>query len=300
MKGLRAMWATAAALTASAVLATPAMAQPPRITERPVVDGVAQAGSTLTARAAWEGDPEPQAGWQWQRCAPAGGNSSCDEIPGATAATYAVTDADVGSRLRVRLTVTNEDGYAWALSGRTAAITAAPSPPPPPGPQPEPGPAPGATPTPEPSPALSPEPSPAPAGGVLDESDRAPRQMRPRPLVRIRGYVTPRGARVTLLSVRAPRGARIVVRCRGRGCPVRRAARTVTRDRRVAPTNAVVTRLARFEGFLRAGIQLTITVTKPGRIGKHTTIRIRRGAGPTRVDRCLLPNRARPVACPSA
>ena len=185
------------------------------------------------------------------------------------------------------MTVTNEDGYAWALSSQTGTVAPLPPPPPPPAP-------PAAEPVATPAPA----PTPTPAGGVLDATDRAPRHMRPRPLVRIRGYLTTNGARVTLLSVRAPGGARIVVRCRGRGCPTRRMSRTVDPDR-LARTRGV-TRLSRFERILRAGIRLTITVTKPDRIGKHTTIRIRRGAAPVRVDRCLLPNRSRPVACPSA
>ena len=104
--------------------------------------------------------------------------------------------------------------------------------------------------------------------------------MRPRPVIRIRGFATPRGARITLLSVRAPRGVRIRARCRGRGCPSRRAA-----------SAAGLTRLRRFERFLPAGVRLRITVTRSGYIGKVTTIRIRRGAAPVRTDRCLYPNR---------
>ena len=60
---------------------------------------------------------------------------------------------------------------------------------------------------------------------------------------------------------------------------------------------AALVRITRFQAALKAGTRLLITVTKPGRIGKHTTIVIRRGKAPRRVDRCLLPGTARPIAC---
>jgi hypothetical protein len=112
--------------------------------------------------------------------------------------------------------------------------------------------------------------------------------MRPVPIVRIRGRLTGDGARITLLTVKAPRGARITVRCRGRSCPTRRWAQATT-----------LTRLTRFHGTLRAGTRLVITVTKRGRIGKHTTIVIRRGAPPKRADRCLYPGSRKAVRCPA-
>ena len=113
--------------------------------------------------------------------------------------------------------------------------------------------------------------------------------MDPAPIVRIRGYLTGSGARITLLTVRAPHGARIVVRCLGRGCPARRWAGI-----------ASVRRVVRFQRAFPAGTRLVISVTKPGRIGKHTTIVIRRGAAPTRRDRCLMPGARKPVRCPAA
>jgi hypothetical protein len=113
--------------------------------------------------------------------------------------------------------------------------------------------------------------------------------MRPFPVVRVRGRTTPRGANITLLTVTAPRGARIAIRCRGRDCPARRWARATA-----------VTRIARFQRHLRAGTRLIVTVTKSGRIGKHTVLTIRRGAAPLRRDRCLLPGTNRPVRCPAA
>jgi PKD repeat protein len=115
------------------------------------------------------------------------------------------------------------------------------------------------------------------------------RRMRPFPVVRIAGLVLPNGARVRILSVRGPVGARLRVRCRGRGCPARAVAKT---------SAARLVRFGRFERKLRAGVRLQIFVRKPGRIGKYTRFRIRAGEPPARVDRCLLPGRARPVRCP--
>jgi hypothetical protein len=91
------------------------------------------------------------------------------------------------------------------------------------------------------------------------------------------------------LSVRAPRGVTIRVRCRGDGCPRRKLARSTA-----------VTRLRAFERHLRAGIRLEIRVTRSGFIGKHTVIRIRRGKVPWRRDRCLFPGSNVPARCPGS
>lgn len=112
--------------------------------------------------------------------------------------------------------------------------------------------------------------------------------MRPFPVVRISGTVLPQGTLVRVLSVRAPQGARVRVRCRGSGCPVRTIARTSA------------TRLVRFHRFERrfsAGTRLRIFVRQAGVIGKYTRFLIRAGKPPARVDRCLLPGRSRPVSC---
>jgi hypothetical protein len=111
--------------------------------------------------------------------------------------------------------------------------------------------------------------------------------MSPVPVVRIRGRVTADGARVTLLTVRAPRGARIQVTCAGDHCPRRRVA-----------TVAVVVHLRPYERLLRAGTRLEIRVTRPSFIGKYTRIVVRQGRPPLRQDRCLMPGSSRPVGCP--
>ena len=257
-----------------------AEARPPRISERPVVVGTPHVGATLTAQGAeWDGRPEAVATWQWMRCdGPGADTRSCRAIDGATTTSYTVGEADLGKRLRALLTVRNEDGWAWALTSSTAPVTAAPA---------EPAPAP----SPEPEPAPVPAPAAqAPAGGVRDEqASRPPRMMSPAPIVRIRGRLTRSGARITLLTVRAPRGARVTLRCAGRSCPAERWART-----------ASLVRVMRFETVLRAGTRLVIGVTKPGRIGKRTTIVVRRGKAPRRIDRCLMPGARKAIRCPGA
>ena len=129
---------------------------------------------------------------------------SCRAIDGATETSYTVAEADVGKRLRMLLTVRNEDGWAWALTSSTADVTPAPAEP---APQPAPESAPGPAPSPTPA-------APGPAGP--------------------------------------------------------------------------------------AGTRLVIGVTEPGRIGKRTTIVIRRGKAPRRIDHCLMPGARKAVRCRGA
>jgi hypothetical protein len=114
--------------------------------------------------------------------------------------------------------------------------------------------------------------------------------MTPFPVVRILGLLTPRGARIRFLSVRAPASATIRVRCRGRGCPRRQAKRGRGIRRSV--------RFRRFERWLRAGTILEVRVSRSGAIGKFTRFRIRRGRPPARKDACLRPGRSRGSPCP--
>ena len=263
-----------------------APATTPEITGGPTIDGTPQVGSILTARAQWEGDPVPVATWRWLRCPRP--NGACAAIDGATALTYAVTAADVGSVLRVRLTVTSPEGADEKRSAPTAPVAAAP--------EPTPVPTATATPTATPVPAVQPQDTfdvgaaPAATPPVAPRPIAAvPRMLSPFPVVRVRGVLVAQGARLTLFTVKAPRGVRITVTCRGRGCPVRRF---------VAP--AGVSRLRRFERVLAAGTRLHVIVSKPGFIGKSTLLVIRRSLAPRRVDRCLPPGATRPVRCPAA
>ena len=114
-----------------------------------------------------------------------------------------------------------------------------------------------------------------------------PRMIRPYPTVRISGNLTSRGANVTRLSISAPKGVRIMLVCKGSGCPLRSIAQA-----------SAVFHIQQFERELRAGTKLTITVTRPGYISKVTTITIRKGKSPQRLDRCQLPGQSKLIRCP--
>jgi hypothetical protein len=117
--------ATAASNATALVVAQ--TAAPVRVGD-PVVSGTARVGSTLSAtQGQWSNSPTSFA-YQWVRCPTSGGNptgSDCAAIGGATAATYQASTADVGRRLRVRVTATNADGSATAASNATAVVQAA-------------------------------------------------------------------------------------------------------------------------------------------------------------------------------
>ena len=168
--------------------------------------------------------------------------------------------------------------------------------------------APAAFPVPSPSPSPAPSPgggsappagpAPTPTGGVagFDQSGAAPgaptgaaapRYLRPFPIVRVKGRIAARGAKVTLLRVRAPARARVDVRCARRGCGVHRR---FTGSRRIR----------RLERVLPAGTRITVRISRPARIGKYVRLRIRDGAPPRRRDACLLAGDPKPRACPLA
>jgi hypothetical protein len=133
-------------------------------------------------------------------------------------------------------------------------------------------------------------PTPVPTSGeVLQQTATKRRVIRPFPVVRMRGRLTTTGARVSLLSVRAPRAAKVFVHCKG-SCPSRRWSRTARKSR--------LTRVSAFERSLRAGTRITVTVSRRGYVGKRTTFVIRRGLAPLRTDRCLN-SKGRVTRCPA-
>ena len=121
--------------------------------------------------------------------------------------------------------------------------------------------------------------------------------MSPFPLVRLSGQLTVNGAKVKTLSVRAPVGSlvrvRVTPRCaKGARCPVKASSNTVGRKG--------LARFKRLELRYRAGTTIEIRVSQAGRIGKYTRFTIRRGKGPLRLDRCLMPGTTRASTCPTA
>ena len=119
--------------------------------------------------------------------------------------------------------------------------------------------------------------------------------MQPFPVVRIAGRETASGVKLGLLMVQQmPAGAKITVRCKGRGCPIKAASRVAVSSRR----GAAAVEFRGFERPLRFGVTLEILVFKPGEIGKYTRFVIRRGKLPERVDECLDLAGNRPIVCP--
>jgi PKD domain-containing protein len=125
-----------------------------------------------------------------------------------------------------------------------------------------------------------------------------PGLMIPFPIVRITGRVGRVGARIKRLTVSAPYGANITVRCRGKGCPFRLSSRTVATVGRTARPSKTI-RIRALEGhLLRVRTTVKVYVTKANAIGKFTRFKIRKGRTPLRGDLCLTPGAPGPGACP--
>ena len=123
-----AAWVTAtnAAGTAGPVTSKPTAtitpALPPANTTRPSIVGKPLVGGKLIADPGkYSGGAVTSVGYQWQQCVQA--TLVCTDIAGATAQGYTVANADVGKRLRVRVTASNPFGKATTASAATAAVT---------------------------------------------------------------------------------------------------------------------------------------------------------------------------------
>ena len=114
------------------------------------------------------------------------------------------------------------------------------------------------------------------------------RPLEPRPVVRIKGVLTARGARISLFTVRAPTSARVRVRCTGPGCPAR-----------VKRRKGRLQRFPELQKHLRAGVVIEAFVTKRGTYGRYTRLVIRQGNPPGRSGGCVLFGSRTPVACPT-
>ncbi len=246
---------------------SPANGTPPSFT------GIARSGQTLLGhQGSWTGTPTIGFAYRWQRCAP-----GCADIPGGAAGgiNYVLTAADVGKTVRLRVVATRAQNAAdttTAFSTQSASVADVSSGGPGGG-----GPAGG-------SPGAGPGTPTTPGGTIIL------RKLSPFPVVAIGGRVIGRRVLVSLLRVsRAPRGSIVTVTCRGRSCPFKRARRTKGRK---------ALRIRGLERRLRSGTVITIIVRKGNTIGKYTRLRIRRGAPPARIDRCIRPGARRPSACP--
>jgi hypothetical protein len=91
----------------------------------PQISGSAMQGQTLSGTiGTWLNDPTSFS-FQWLRCPQSGGlpdGSDCTQIPGATSLSYVLVSADVGFRIRFRVTASNGDGSNSAASNPTEII----------------------------------------------------------------------------------------------------------------------------------------------------------------------------------
>jgi hypothetical protein len=105
-----------------------ASATVPANTGEPAVTGMPIEGQTLqTTTGSWTGTQPMTFAYRWVRCGPNGGlpdGSNCAPISGAKEKTYKLQHADIGLRLRVRVTATNGSGSATVASNPTATIVA--------------------------------------------------------------------------------------------------------------------------------------------------------------------------------
>lgn len=117
-----------AASNATATVQAGTTSGPPRNTAEPSIGGTTTQGQTLTASGgSWVGAAPITFAYQWVRCAADGGRadgSNCPAISGATSTRYVLTAADVGQRLRVRVTGRNASGALTVASNATAQVAA--------------------------------------------------------------------------------------------------------------------------------------------------------------------------------
>jgi hypothetical protein len=115
-------------LPAGEGVAAPAV--PPTNTNEPSISGRAEQGVRLTASTGtWTGTTPISYAYQWVRCGVDGGQpdgGNCAIISGANNRRYRLTNTDVGSRIRVRVTATNADGSRTAASNATNVVTGGP------------------------------------------------------------------------------------------------------------------------------------------------------------------------------
>ena len=107
-----------------------ARASGPTNTSEPAIGGRAEEGRTLNAsQGAWHGSTPMSFAYHWVRCGPDGGlpdGSNCVFIGGANKSRYTLAGADVGFRMRVRVTATNSAGSATAASNPTSTVVGPP------------------------------------------------------------------------------------------------------------------------------------------------------------------------------
>jgi hypothetical protein len=100
-------------------------AGPPAELEAPSISGVTDLGETLAAHPGEWGGTENSFSFQWESCNPEGGE--CQAIAGATGSEYQLGAGDVGTTLRLRVAVSDEQATLSAVTAPTALIGAEPA-----------------------------------------------------------------------------------------------------------------------------------------------------------------------------
>ncbi len=99
---------------------------PLRIVVEPSISGTLVQGRLLLASVGtWAGQTPILYAYQWMRCGSDGGlpdASNCTAISGADTSAYTLAPADVGSRIRIRITASNSLGAQTVASNATAAV----------------------------------------------------------------------------------------------------------------------------------------------------------------------------------
>jgi hypothetical protein len=118
------------ALGPSSSPVTAAPSAPPSNTVEPAISGRAEQGRTLTAsRGTWTGTGSLQFAFSWVRCGADGGRpdgGNCAVVSGAESSRYTLRSADVGFRMRVRVTATNAEGAQTVASNATGIVQGPP------------------------------------------------------------------------------------------------------------------------------------------------------------------------------
>jgi PKD repeat protein len=114
--------------------------------------------------------------------------------------------------------------------------------------------------------------------------------------IRMAGSVAGELTTLTSVSMLAPKGAVLAVRCAGGGCPSKSSFQLHMKKARSL-------RLPQLQRTFRAGAHITIVVTKKGFVPKRIRVTFRRGRPPLRVEQCLMPGtrkgQTRAEPCPA-
>lgn len=108
--------------TANAVISVTVLPQVPVSLDRPEIGGVLAEGHTLTTTdGTWTSNAAPSFTYRWQRCTAVG---DCADIAGATASSFALTEVQVGWRMRVVVIAANAGGSGSTTSTISDPVTA--------------------------------------------------------------------------------------------------------------------------------------------------------------------------------